>query len=1073
MKPIITLFFLLALLPANAQKTYVQGTVTDSLDGAAIKGATVYSVKNNSTVLTGANGFFSIPLVVGDTLIISHINYAVLRVPLGEQAGIIQAALVPNSGLMETVTINTGYQQLKPNQVNGSYTVIGNQKLNEQKGLTILDRLNGVTPGLLFKTGKNSSAPTTTTVISIRGESTINGPLDPLIIVDNFPYEGDINNINPNDVESITVLKDAAATSIYGARGGNGVIVITTKKGKFNSANIVTVGSNAIFTGRPNLNQYQHVTNAEYIGVEEYLFNNGYYNSTVNSFFRQSISPAVEVFLNRRNGTITAADSAAQIARLMEGDSKKAYNSLYNNHTLTLQNNISVRGGSHNTAWLLAGNYDNTAAYDKGSNKRYNFRFNSSFKIGGRLLLDAGAVYTALHANAGNIAYNSIRYSANRAVPYLRFWDDAGHPLPVAKDYIKSYTDTAGGGRLLNWDYYPAIDNNYIDDQNRRQDITGTIGLNLKILEGLNLYVNYQYQQQHAEQETYYEAESYYARNLVNLYTQLGATPSADIYRVPKGGILIGSNNGVRSQNGRAQLSYQGRWSGPINALSTLAGMELRTAVMDGGSYSIYGHNLDPVTNGTVDYNTPHPTFITGFTSPIPFAPVKEGTINNRFVSLYWNMALTLLQRFTVNTGLRRDAANIFGLSTNDKWNPFWSAGVGWEISKEEFFTTGLFSFLKLKATLGTSGVVNPNKTADAIVALSTNPLTQFLRGRISTLNNPNLRWEKSRQLNIGFDFATQRKRVSGSVEYYHKKGKDLYGEVPFNYTAWGGASTLDMNVANMEANGIDANVQVKVVDGALQYSTAVIFNYNLPKTTKYLGEDAQQYTFLIGDGNTIQPIVGMPLYAIAAYKWGGLNSNGDPVGYLNGEASTDYMAIRTEIYEKGLAGGVVYIGPANPVYFGGWNHSLRWKQLELSCNLLYKLGYFFRREALNYQTLYNTGQGHPEYTERWQQPGDEERTNVPAQVYTNYPQFLNRNSFYESAEIQVLNGSHIRLQYINLVYRPQILRSFVKDIAISCNAANLGILWRQNKYKLDPDYNYTTGIPLQPQFTLGLQASF
>jgi TonB-dependent SusC/RagA subfamily outer membrane receptor len=142
--------------------------------------------------------------------------------------------------------VNTGYQKLKPNEVNGAVTVIDKKTLNQQTGPGILERLEGVTSGLAFNRGFGNGNAQNKTGINIRGLSTINGPLDPLIVVDNFIYEGDIKNINPNDVESITILKDAAAASIWGARAGNGVIVITTKKGRLNERTKVDFNSSLI-----------------------------------------------------------------------------------------------------------------------------------------------------------------------------------------------------------------------------------------------------------------------------------------------------------------------------------------------------------------------------------------------------------------------------------------------------------------------------------------------------------------------------------------------------------------------------------------------------------------------------------------------------------------------------------------------------------------------------------------------------------------------------------------------------------------------------------------------------------
>lgn len=1066
------IFLLLSIISYPQSFLTVRGVVTDIVTGAPLSRVTITAKENKLSVSTGADGRFVVNVLLTDTLILSHIGYETRRVAINGSGEELKISLLVKDYQLEEVIINTGYQQLKPNEVNGSFSTINNAKLNEQKGTNILDRLNGVTPGLLFKTGKNSSTLNSPAVISIRGESTINGPLDPLIIVDNFPYDGSIDNINPNDVENITVLKDAAATSIYGAKGGNGVIVITTKKGRFNSHPTVSLSSNTIITPRPDLYLYQQLSSSDFINMEEYLFNKGYYNNTLNSTAKQSVSPAVEIFFKRRNMAINAADSAAMIDYLKKGDARRAYFDLYSHNTVVLQNSLAVRGGNKYIAWMLATNYDKTKSYDRSINDRLNIRISNSLKIGKNVIADFGANYTINTAGAGSPAYNSIR-NGNYLLPYLRFTDEEGKPVAVAKDYRLSYTDTAGAGRLQNWNYYPATDNNFIKDKNIREDITGTLGMSIHITDGLDFYANYQYQKQSTVQHTHYTEQSYYARNLINRYTQLGATAATDIFRVPKGGILNVNNSRSYSQNGRGQLAYNKRWAGLLTSFSALAGMELRESIGDGNSLSFYGYQEDPLTNVNVDYNTLYRTYINGALAALPNPPRLTPVNTNRFVSFYGNMTFTVLKRFSFSSSMRRDAANIFGLKTNDKWNPFWSAGMGWEISREKFFNKRILNYLKLRATLGTSGIVNPNRTADAIVRFSTDNTTGFRRASVSTINNPLLRWEQSQQLNIGFDFAGIGNIVSGSIDYFRKKGKDLYGASPFNYTVWGGAQTIDLNVANMQGHGIDAMLNFKLIDRMVKYNTGVIFNYSTNKTTKYLAAGAEMVATLLGDGNTIKPVVGKPLYAIAAYKWGGLDAAGDPLGYVNGELSKDYAAIRTEANLKGIDGNIIFIGNANPVFYGAWNHSIRWRNLDLSFNLLYKMGYYFRKTALSYQALYSTGAGHSEYATRWQLAGDENKTHVPAQVYTNYPQFIQRNSFYQDAAIHVLPGDHIRFQYINLQYNHSFRQFFIKNAGINFNVANIGIIWRKNKKGLDPDYNYSSGIPQSPQFSFGINAAF
>ena len=197
------------------------------------------------------------------------------------------------------VTVSTGYEDIPKERATGSFAKINNATLNQQTGTNILKRLDGVTSGLQFTVGKSNTNPQNKTNITIRGLSTINGPLDPLIVLDGFIYEGDINNINPNDIDNVTVLKDAVATSIWGARAGNGVIVISTKKGKYNQKLQIGFTSTVIVNSKPDLDYLPQMATSDYIDVEQFLFGKGYFNTRINRKY-QGLTPAVGNFLKRR-----------------------------------------------------------------------------------------------------------------------------------------------------------------------------------------------------------------------------------------------------------------------------------------------------------------------------------------------------------------------------------------------------------------------------------------------------------------------------------------------------------------------------------------------------------------------------------------------------------------------------------------------------------------------------------------------------------------------------------------------------------------------------------------------------
>jgi hypothetical protein len=256
-------------------------------------------------------------------------------------------------------------------------------------------------------------------------------------------------------------------------------------------------------------------------------------------------------------------------------------------------------------------------------------------------------------------------------------------------------------------------------------------------------------------------------------------------------------------------------------------------------------------------------------------------------------------------------------------------------------------------------------------------------------------------------------------------------------------------------------------IDGNFKWKTTFFFNYNNNKTTKYDLPQSNQIISKLGSGIGIIPVIGKPLYSISAYKWAGLDDNGNPQGYLNGEKSTDYDSIVLEGLAKGVNGNIVYIGPSSPVVYGSLINSFSYKRISLSINLSYKLGYYFQKSPLSYSALINYGSGNKDFGKRWMKPGDEVKTNVPAFIYPNDDR---RDNFYQLAEINVLKADHIRIQYINLSWLIPLKESF-RNLEVYLNCSNLGIIWKANQEGIDPEYPVT----LKPEKSLafGVRSNF
>lgn len=1036
--------------------------------------ATVAVKGTSQATATSDGGTFELRHVDANAiLVITGVTVTTKEVSLNGRADI--GTIIIESKITEDkeviVKVNTGYQTLKPNEINGSIAVIDNQTLNQHVGTNILDRLKGVATGVLFSKKLNNNRASDLDV-SIRGLSTINGPLNPVIVLDNFIYEGDIKNINPNDIESVSILKDAAATSIYGAKGGNGVIVITTKKGKYNQPMQVEINSTLTVAEKPDLFYPSQISSSGYIEAEQFLYKNGFYDDQVRFdwYYHTPFTPALQIFVNRSRGLISREDSVNQINQLKSIDVRNDYNKYFYTNAVTQQYGINLRGGSSANAYTLAVNYDRNRGNLSDRFEKLNVHFQNNFRLTKNLQLSLGSYYTTSTSLSGRPA--SVTFDGKN-IPYIQLTDHNGNPAAIAQNYSTAYTDTIGGGKLLDWKYYPLEDYKHNRLKTIIEEINANIAVTYQVINGLDLDIRYRYERQTTDATRNADIKSFYTRNLVNQFSQIDYNTGNINYIIPDNGIQLRYNDVLNAQNFRTQLNFNKRWLN--HAVNGIAGFEIRQITNKGFSSSVYGYNEDPLYSANVDYANQYATLPYGSLNNIPGNPTLAAT-TNRFVSAYANVSYIFKNRYSFSGSVRKDGANIFGVNTNDKWKPLWSAGAGWEISAEDFYGLKILPYVRLRVSYGFSGNVDPSRSALPIANYFYNPTTNLPYTRVQTLNNPDLRWEQSRQENFAIDFRSAGDVITGTVEYYFKKGSDLYGLSYYDYTAWGYASQITKNVAGMSGKGIDLRLESKNFDKKFKWTTTLLWSFNKSKVTNYYTDAATNGSSLVGSsGLTITPAVGKPLYAIAAYKWEGLNDQGDPQGLLDGKKSTDYYAMSAAVDKNGLVNNesVVFIGPASPVIFGSLINTFSWKRISASVNISYKFGYYFKKSTFSYYNLFYNGGTTADFDNRWQKPGDEKTTNIPAMEYTSYPQFSARDAFFSASEINVLKGDHIRLEYINLSYqiREPGIKGHKQGWRLYVNMANLGILWRANKEKIDPDFPYS--IPVPKTFAIGLQATF
>jgi TonB-dependent starch-binding outer membrane protein SusC len=1041
-------------------------------DGTLLEGASVSIAASGAAIArTNGNGFFSFNIAGSDTLIrISYTGFKTQEIKMKSGAP-ISIVLQPLITDLAAVSVRSnGYQKIPQERATGSFVQVNNELINRRVGPTILERLEGVASGVMFP-NKNIPPYSNEAYISIRGRSTILANAQPLVVVDNFPYAGDINLLNPNDVESVTVLKDAAASSIWGAFSGNGVIVITTKKGKLRQPLKVDANMNITVGAKPDL--YYNpafLPSNEFIDVEQFLFDKGFYDDDLlNTFSYPVISPVVELLDKKRSGLISGAEADAAINQFRHFDLRKDLKKYFYRNSVNQQYAVNISAGGEQSAYMLSVGYDRNLGNKVGAaSDRFTINNYSTFNLWNRVELSTGVSFILNKNDQGLVT--PISPAAERSVyyPYAQLADAKGNALALPRDFRYSFISNLQQEGLLDWSYRPLDEIRLADNSEIRYHIRFNPGVKVHIVKGLDAEIRYQFEKQLSKSDSYSSVQTYYARSTVNIFTQV--VDGIVTHPVPVGGIMEQINGEVTSKNYRAQLNFN-RSFGRRHNVAAIAGVEQRETVTEEGLTAYLGYDKDTRTYSTaLDYSRYYDGYL--YLAGAGYLPRSNISthLNREFISYYGNAAYTLDGKYVLSGSARLDQSNIWGVNTNQKGVPLWSVGMRWDLAREQLYKWKLFPVFKVRATYGYSGNFDPSLFGKLVIApdmyLSPSGLPMV---SVANRPNPDLRWEKCRMFNAGIDFETKNSILRGSIEYYRKKGTDLIGDriLPIQT----GSFLFRSNSADMKGGGVDIVLTSVNVNRKFGWVTDFIFNYNWDKVTEY---KYPAFAFSLvqgGDGSSSQiyPNINKPLYGVYSYKWAGLSpENGDPIGYLDGKISKEY----DKIFGSNSPSDIVYHGAARPIVFGALRNTFSYKQVTLSLNLAYKMGYYFRRSGIAYNSFFSYWSGHKELVSRWQQPGDEKRTDVPSM---SYPADANRDMFYQYSDGLVEKGDHIRLQDLRISYalNSSLIRkkTGAESIQLYFYANNLGIVWSANKLGIDPDY--VAGYPSPKSVSLGCKVEF
>ncbi|MBN8666352.1 MAG: SusC/RagA family TonB-linked outer membrane protein [Chitinophagales bacterium] len=1041
----------------------IKGRLTNDR-GEPVEGASIRVKGTDKGTSTNANGEFELKGVDENAvLVISGTNIETVEWKVG---GKKELALIAKAKevIGEEVVVSTGYQDIPKERATGSFVKIDNELLNRRVGSNILNRLEGVTSGLNFEP-RNINSPNKSSY-TIRGISTINANVRPLIVVDGFPYDESkdnlnlINSLNPNDIEDITILKDAAAASIWGARAGNGVIVITTKKGKYNRKTIIQLNSNLTIGEKPNPFYIPLISPSDEIELEKILFSRNFYNNQINNNNYPALSPVVEILINKRNGQISDTEANTQIESLKKYDTRDDIKKYLFQKLINQQYSLNISGGTDKSSFYGSIGYDKNRSGNIGDqSNRLTIRIENTYKLLRNIELSGFVNYVQIGSrNNSSISIGSFRYT--------RLKDENYNNLPVAINHRLSYVDTAVSPALLDWHYRPLDELNNNNFSFKGYDTRFGGSLKCNIHSGLNIELRYQYQKILNNSENYYSIQSYVARDLINKYMSINPVDGELFYPFPKGAILDRDNNDLKAWNARGQINYSKSWD--KHNFIGLAGIEARQITSAGGGSRLYGYDILTGTYATsINYDSSfriRPSLVSRMKIPVntSYAPATL----QRFLNYFTNAAYTYRNTYSFSGSLRFDGSNFFGIKANQRIVPLWSAGFLWDITKSGFFHSDVVSLLKFRATYGINGNLYNGVGAYTTIRYSSSDPFSLTTAPYATIQSPpniNLRWEKVKMINLGMDFHIWNERIRGSIEYYIKKGVDLIGPIITDPTT--GVNSFTGNRASIKGRGVDVLLSTRNIFGKIEISTNLLFNYNTDKVVSYDGVAKTTSAYANRGGLVI--VKGKPLYSIFSYKWGGLNPvNGDPRGFVS-----DTIASYNTVLSKAKISDLKYHGPQTPRVFGSLMNTIQFNNISLSVNIVYKFNYFFRRNSIEYSSLFSSWSGHSDYALRWTKPGDEVFTNVPSLPTSSN---ANRDFMYLASDVLVQKGDHIRLQDVRISYdfvKSSLKKFPFQNLQIYCYTNNLGILWRANKYSIDPDYG-DQAMPNPRSIAVGLKLS-
>ena len=1081
---ILLTLLLLATVGLSAQERVITGVVTDgAMADDYLPGATISIVDGSKHVsdgtVTDIEGKFTLRITDKvKQITVRYLGYETKTVNIVDGKDHYVVALTSDAKQMKEVVVN-GYQKIDRRKLTAAVTTV---KISDETvgAVNNIDQaLAGQIAGLSSVT--SSGAPGAPVKIRIRGTASINGTQEPLWVLDGIPLEGtdiptmddlkDIDNIyqtsiaglNPSDIDNITVLKDAAATAIYGARAANGVIVITTKKGKLGAPTINFSGK-LTFMPKSSIDRLNLLNSNEKVDLELALLGSDYVYRESKGGVASILSALGETAAYKNGGWNALSQSAQdQINRLRQ--TQTDWNDILFRGVLNQEYNVSLSGGNERADYYTSVGYTGEQGTVKGvGNNRYNITLKTNYHINNALKVGAAVYANERKQNTymtdANGFTNPVYYS-RLANPYFTPYDENGN---------YNYDTNVQGKETTTLDFNIFEERANSKHQRRDRSVMAIFDAELRVNRYLKLSTQFGLQED-SYSLSKYAGENTYAMRKVKANTTYPKSDGTRGTFLPDGGMHQTTEYHNKQWTWKAQAEYNQTF-GDIHDLGLMLGTEVRH-VKNNSIYSVaYGY--DPRTLTTQPVIFPSQSWADNY-------PLHQETENeNAFVSWYATGSYTLKGRYTLGGSVRFDGSDVFGVAKKYRYLPLYSVSALWRAKEESWLKdVKWLDNLSLRGSYGLQGNIDKNTSPYLI---GTYNRVTILPGKTEdviaseTAPNPDLKWEKTENVNLGIDFGFLNNAITLSVDYYYRHSSDLIGLKMLPLES--GFSSTTINWASMNNHGVEVALGTRNIHTKdFTWTTNLNLGYNSNKIVKET----------VAENSTYPSREGYPVGALFAYKTAGLDEQGYPL-FVNKDGE---KVSTTELLKLNAAGAstltaaeqrdlYTYMGSTDPKVSGGFINTLNYKNWQLGINFIFNLGMKVRVQPsyspANYDRGLNTNR---DILNRWTSDnpnGKFAKLMVQPERPREYIQY-NEYNLYSMLDTWIKDCNYVRLQSLRLGYKLPAhwtSRVGIKNASLSLEARNLFVIASNYHNYLDPEtMGNPYAQPIAKSFIFGLNVNF